>query len=599
MSKGGKKMKKVKIILSLLLCLSCFACASETQTSTQSESQLIPGTYTAIIGAHNGDLTVEVTVSETGLTDVKVTDHQETYGIGYGSSLTPIEVLPKLMVENQTVNVDSISGATITSAAIKAAVTDCLNQANADETFVNKEAPHINLTESEYDVDIVVVGSGIAGLTAANTAKDEGKSVLLVEKLGVVGGSTVRSGGNIFAAGTQVQKANGIEDDAESLFNFLMSYNEDDLLNEAMVRDYAYGIADDMDYLTSNGVEFTAVISAHPTTLTPNRLHLVGPNPVIDAGIGGWLTVPLIESYLSKGGELLLETSATKLLVNENNEVVGIEASNKLDETVTIHAGAVILATGGYGANAEMTERFANLNIYWNTSIGNTGDGLIMAQEVGAQVFDSDGMQFQYVSYDTGETGSTYSGLVVDVSGNRVTNEHGYQSVTAEAFKREGSYVAYVITAVKDGVCVEPYATAQYGVTLDTVPHAESIEELAALINVDPATLAATVERYNELCEAGTDEDFGKPSEYMIPIEGDVYYAMPRYAVTAATFGGLVIDENGHVLNTSDEIIPNLYAAGEVALTGVFAKVYPSCGLAVGNSLHMGRKAALSAVNEE
>ncbi|EEF66806.1 FAD binding domain protein [Holdemania filiformis DSM 12042] len=555
------------------------------------------GTYSAVVTGHNGEMTIETTVDETSIKEVRVIEHTETFGIGYGSVMTPVEVLPERIVKHQTVSVDNVSAATVTSSAIKAGVRDCLTQAGAEETAFSEPAPIANPTESEYTVDIAVVGGGAAGLTAANTALDEGKSVLLVEKMGITGGSTVQSGGNIFAAETAAQKANGVEDSAEELYQFLMSYDEDHLLNEKMIHDYAYGIGKDLDYLADNGVAVTYVTTAQPT-LTPNRLHLTSPKNEIASGIGGGITVPLTKSMLEKGGTLLLETRAETLLTNEQGEVIGVQAVNQAGETVTVKAKAVILTTGGYGSNPEMTARFATFNPIFNSAASSTGDGLTMAGKVGAQIFESDGMQLQYVDFNTGETGSTASGLVVDMKGNRLANEHSYQSVSAEAFKRENNAVNYYITATRDGVCAESYPTVQYGVTLENAVKASSLEELAALIKADPKTLKATVARYNELCEKGTDDDFGKPSDYLIPVEGDTYYAFARYPVAAATFGGLVIDETGHVLNQENQVISGLYAAGEVALTGVFANVYPSCGLAIGNSIHMARNAAAAACGE-
>lgn len=131
---------------------------------------------------------------------------------------------------------------------------------------------------------------------------------------------------------------------------------------------------------------------------------------------------------LEKGGTLLLETRAETLLTNEQGEVIGVQAVNQAGETVTVKAKAVILTTGGYGSNPEMTARFAAFNPIFNSAASSTGDGLTMAGKVGAQIFESDGMQLQYVDFNTGETGSTASGLVVDMKGNRLANEHSYQS---------------------------------------------------------------------------------------------------------------------------------------------------------------------------
>ena len=419
---------------------------SKKNGETETAVHLNAGTYSAVVMGHNGEMTIKTTVDETTIKEVKVLEHTETFGIGSGSVMTPVEVLPERIVEHQTVSVDNVSAATVTSSAIKAGVRDCLTQAGAEETAFSEPAPAANPTESEYTVDIAVVGGGAAGLTAANTALDEGKSVLLVEKTGITGGSTVQSGGNIFAAETAAQKENGVEDSAEDLYQFLMSYDEDHLLNEKMIHDYAYGIGKDLDYLADNGVAVTYVTTAQPT-LTPNRLHLTSPKNEIASGIGGGITVPLTKSMLEKGGMLLLETRAETLLTNEQGEVIGVQAVNQAGETVTVKAKAVILTTGGYGSNPEMTARFAAFNPIFNSAASSTGDGLTMAGKVGAQIFESDGMQLQYVDFNTGETGSTASGLVVDMQGNRLANEHSYQSVSAEAFKRGNNAVNYYITA--------------------------------------------------------------------------------------------------------------------------------------------------------
>ena len=279
---------------------------SKKNGETETAVHLNAGTYSAVVMGHNGEMTIKTTVDETTIKEVKVLEHTETFGIGSGSVMTPVEVLPERIVEHQTVSVDNVSAATVTSSAIKAGVRDCLTQAGAEETAFSEPAPAANPTESEYTVDIAVVGGGAAGLTAANTALDEGKSVLLVEKTGITGGSTVQSGGNIFAAETAAQKENGVEDSAEDLYQFLMSYDEDHLLNEKMIHDYAYGIGKDLDYLADNGVAITYVTTAQPT-LTPNRLHLTSPKNEIASGIGGGITVPLTKSMLEKGGMLLLQ----------------------------------------------------------------------------------------------------------------------------------------------------------------------------------------------------------------------------------------------------------------------------------------------------
>ena len=154
----------------------------------------------------------------------------------------------------------------------------------------------------------------------------------------------------------------------------------------------------------------------------------------------------------------------------------------------------------------------------------------------------------------------------------------------------------YYITAVKNGACVEPYPMLAWGVTMENVPHAATIAELAEQIGMDASALEATVTRYNELCEKGEDEDFGKPAEYMIPVEGETYYAFYMTPGSSVTFGGLQIDTDAHVLDANDQPISGLYAAGEVAFTGLFDAEYPCCGMAIGSAVYYGRVAAANAV---
>ena len=179
--------------------------------------------------------------------------------------------------------------------------------------------------------------------------------------------------------------------------------------------------------------------------------------------------------------------------------------------------------------------------------------------------------------------------MIVTEKGKRFVNEYTYQSHVATAARLDGSVGAFYIATAED-----PNPTVQYGLTLDSTLSADSIEELAEKMNVDKKTLTATVNRYNELCDKGVDEDFNKPSEYMQKIEGKVY-AIPLSRSYTVTFDGLVTDLDSHVLDENNQPIQGLYAAGEVAFTGLFGDEYPSCGLAIGASVRYGRIAGINA----
>ncbi len=558
------------------------------------------GTYTAEVAGMKGPIGVEVTFSDSAITDVKVTEHTETYGLGYGLTTSPIEVLPVEIVKTQSLAVDSVASATVTSAAIKAAVADCVTQAGGDAEAVKSapvEKPAVK--DESYDVDIVVVGAGAAGLAAANTAMEAGANVLIMEKVGVTGGSTTRSGGKVLAAGTPWQEKQNQVDNADMMYDFLMSYDRDGLMNPDLVRAFCDNSKDNLQWLEDRGVQMQDVEPIH-SSLTPLRVHNAKGGGGQTSGHGGQICVPLTQAYEKAGGQIIYNCRADQLLTDANGAVVGVKGTRADGSVVTVNAKSVILATGGYAHNKEMMAAYSAFlpdNSYSGVPTTNVGDGLVMAEAVGAKNTVSPGLQLVSLNYNAYIGIAEESGLIVDATGKRVVDEWTYQSHVASALARAKSPVGYYITATKDGVCAEPYPMVQYGVTMaDKIPHAGTIEELAALINVDPAALKGTVDRYNELCKKGADDDFGKPADYMIPVEGDTYYAFMMNSGSSVTFGGLEIDTSARVLDTNNQPIAGLYAAGEVAHTGLFSDEYPCCGMAIGSAVYYGRVAAETAV---
>ena len=560
-----------------------------TEAVSEPAGAYTAGTYTATARGMRGDVVVEAVFDADAMTQITVKENTETYGIGWGMSTTPVEVLPVLMVENQTVNVDTITGATITSNAIKTAVGDCVAQAGGDAAAM----PEFH-TVSEYaqtmEADVVVVGGGAAGLSAAITAAEGGAKVILIEKQGITGGSTARSGGKILAAGTAWQTKQDFEDNADQMFDYLMSFSEG-LIDEELLRLFCDDSAENLAWLENMGVQVQDVEPIH-SALTPWRVHnTMGGGGQTD-GHGGQISVPLTQKAEEAGVEILYNLSGKELITNGDGAVTGIIAETASGEKVTLNASAVILATGGYCSNQEMMSRYADFMPQTVTSVpaGNVGDGLVMATAIGAKEFDSEGLQLVYVSFTCGVGINEESGLIVTASGERVVDEWTYQSHVAMALARAKSPVGYYIATAND-----PNPTVQYGMTLDSTVKAASVEELAEALSMDPATLQATVDRYNELCAAGKDEDFGKPAEYMIPVEGDTYYAISMNPTTSVTFGGLSINGDSEVLDTNDQPIPGLYAAGEVAFTGLFGTEYPCCGMAIGSGVYFGRIAGTNA----
>lgn len=558
------------------------------------------GTYTATAKGKN-ELTVSVTLSENAIESVEVTDHTETYGLGYGISAAPIETIPAAIVANQSLAVDSVASATLTSAAIKTAVADCIAQAGGDSSDFMTPVEH-NTEDETYTTSILVVGAGAAGLAAAVTAQEAGADVLVMEKTGVTGGSTSRSGGKILAAGTKWQEAQDQQDSAEMMYEFLMSYDVDGLMNADLVKQFCDNSLENIMWLSDRGVQVQDVEPIH-SSLTPWRVHNTQGGGGMTDGIGGQITAPLTNSFEENGGKILYNCEATKLLTDENGAVIGVEGKKANGGTVTVKADNVILATGGFAHSEEYLEPYKSFLPSNGSGVPttNVGDGLRMATEIGAKYDFNPGMQLVYVNYDCYIGIAEESGLIVNNAANRVVNEWTYQSHVASAVARTDSPVAYYITSTKDGVCSEPYAMVQWGVSMETLNYsykASSLDELAELAGLDAESLKATVARYNELCTNGNDEDFGKPAEYMIPVEGDTYYAFPMYPSTSVTFGGLQLNSKAQVLDTNDQPISGLYAAGEVAFGGLFSDEYPCCGMAIGSAVYFGRTAVETILGE-
>ncbi len=591
-------MKKcINSVLAILMAVSFTACsngnstAAETPSSTSATTGYTAGTYTGEATGHNGALSVEVTVSEDKIESVEVKDHTETYGIGYGLKETPIEAIPTQIVENQSLAVDTITGATITSAAIVSAVSNALEEAGADVSALKVKGETVKAEDQEIDADVVILGAGAAGMSAALEASNAGASVVILEKQGIVGGSTTRSGGKLVAAGTPQQEEAGFSGDtADDLYNYLTTYDEYNEINPDKLREFTDHALEDVEWLEGLGVDVINVEPIH-SSITPWRvLNTKGGGGQV-SGIGGQISVPLYNAVEKTDTQIIYNCSADEILM-EDGKAVGAKGTMKDGSTVTVHAKGVIIATGGYAANHELgAAYYAN----YTTSVpaGNVGDGLTMAKEVGADVYDAKGVQEVAVSFTCGVGINEESGLVVNNNGERVVNEYTYQSHVATALRESGSEGGWYIATSSD-----PNATVQYGLTLDSTLSADTVSELAEKMGVDADTLEATITRYNELCDKGVDEDFSKPSEYMYKLEGTLY-AIQMNPVLTVTFGGINTDTGSHVLDTDGNVISGLYAAGETAFVGIFGSEYPSCGVAIGSSVHYGRLAGQNAANEE
>ena len=518
----------------------------------------IPGTYTETGTGFGGEVSVTVTVSENKIEDVQIKGDNETENIGSFA----VDMLDDSILEAQSPNVDALTGATVTSNAILGAVKKALTAAGADLSAFPKpeDKSNVQKTEEELETDIVIVGAGGAGMTAAINAAQAGKNVILLEKMPYAGGNTTKATGGMNAAETHYQKEQGIEDTVEQFVEDTMEgghqLNDRDLVTK-MAEDSAEGI----DWLDSIGAPLPKI--SFSGGATNQRIHA----PEDGSGVGAYLVTALLKKMSEYDNiKVMYNTAATKLL-SEDGTVNGVLAEGQ-DADYTIHAKAVILATGGFGNNEDMIVKYRkDLKGTVTTSApGIMGDGIVMAQEVGADLVDIEQIQLhptveQKTSMLITESVRGDGAILVNQDGKRFTNELLTRDVVSAAeLEQPGSY-AYIIfdQKLRDGLkAIEKYVST--GITVQ----GDTIEDLAAQIEVDPATLAETLKNWNQYVADQNDPDFGRDTGMDNDLSTAPYYAIKIAPGIHHTMGGVHIDTDAEVIDTNGNEIPGLFAAGEV-----------------------------------
>ena len=551
----------MKKLCCLLLTFAMLLVSVTAFSEAQPEASLFtPGTYTGEAQGIFVPVKVAVRVSETEIVSVVIDATGETPELGGIAA----EKMAAAIMNAQTPNVEAVSGATVTSKAIIAAATSALEQSGADIAVLDANRKDTGNSgpkaEKTLDTEIVIVGAGGAGMTAAIMLQQAGKDFIILEKMPYVGGNTTKATGGMNASETHYQKEQGIED-SNALFAADTMKGGHALNDSSLVAVMANSSAGAIDWLDTIGAELPKISFSGGASV--NRIHA----PADGSGVGAFLVDRFSAKLKELGVEVMLETAATELLTDADGKIIGVKAEGP-DAVYTINAKAVILASGGFGANEEMytTYRPDLKGTVTTNAPGATGDGIIMAQALGADLVDIEQIQLHPTVEQTTSILITESvrgdgAILVNQSGVRFTNELlTRDAVSAAELAQEGSY-AYIIfdQKLRDNLkAIEKYVKS--GITVQ----ADTIEGLAEQLQIDPATLAQTLADWNEIVKNQRDTQFGRTTGMKEDLTTPPYYAIKIAPGIHHTMGGVKINTATEVINTDGQAIPGLFAAGEV-----------------------------------
>ncbi|MGX7350350.1 flavocytochrome c [Enterococcus canis] len=549
-------------------------------------------------GKH-GDIKVEVSLKDEKIQDIKVLSQKENDVLAepvYGQ-------LKDTIIAGNSANVDVVSGSTATSEGYIAAVKDAIEKSGLTLAAVKKANRKETKLESDQTYDVVVVGSGGAGFSAAIEAAEAGKSVAIIEKMPTVGGNTLISGGEMNAPGNWVQKNLGIEGDSvESYYEDTMK-GGDNVGDPKMVRIMAEKALTSAEWLRDEiQVEFLE-----------DQLFQFGGHSYKRALIPVRHTGQEIISKMKKKAEtlkipIILNTQATELIQDKDGKVIGVKAIHNEKDQVTFNAQkAVILTTGGFGSNIEMRKKYNSEydERYKSTDTeGTTGDGIVMGEKVGAALTNMENIQtYPVANPETGVISlladTRFDGaILINQEGQRFVEELDRRDVISQAILNQtGGYAYQLWNDTIDAISKTKEAHEdEYNELIEQklLVKAETIEKAAAFFDIDVDNLKATIKKVNEYAKSGDDQDFHHRGG-LVSLEKGPYYIEKAVPSVHHTMGGLVINEKTEVLDKNNQAIPGLYAAGE--LTGVIQGANRLGGNAITDIITFGRIAGQSAGN--
>lgn len=582
MKEGTKKILLV-LMFAAMFAMGCGKKDSlpETNQTVAEDGQaglFTPGTYDGVADGYGGELKVQVVVNEEKIESITILDHHETEGIG----TTAVEQLPGMIVEKQTLAVDTISGCTRSSLAIITAVEDALKDAVSDmrELYAAVETDEEEDWEiEEIKTQVLVIGGGGAGITAAIAASNAGAEVVLIEKMPFLGGAASISGGQVNAGGSEYQKKYGVTNDSPSAIAKDLLAGGHELNDPLLVEMYADEVGPTFDWLVDTiGVTFEENIVSAPEH-SVDRIF-------IGEGKAAGINKYLLDSLNKTGTKVITDVRMSKLYM-EGNKVVGASGvAANTTKAYEVKADLIILATGGFGNNKDLLPESLQSVLYYGP-VSSTGDGLLIAREIGAktQMMEYGKIYPNGIEIEPGIARSTVTAsttvfnqtgtILVDRQGKRLVNETGpYADIRTKMMEQEDQTLFLVMDQqafdlFKERCLENKYATEEEinqwvlnnGTKTPVFANAETLEAAAITAGIDVKGLEEEVAAFN----SGVDNNNDKYDRKLTEKLGDgPYYIVEQKPRFATTLGGLSINENMQVLNEENQVIPGLMAAGEV-----------------------------------
>ncbi|WP_294920523.1 FAD-dependent oxidoreductase [uncultured Lactobacillus sp.] len=530
-------------------------------------------TIKATAEGRNGQIDFDIKVEDNQITDIKVTKTAETPGIFN-------QVVGKLkenIINNQSFAVDAISGASIMTQAMLDSGKKALKENGVNIASQPSNQSHQDVT---YDVDVAVIGSGMAGLMAASRALSMGKKVLLLEKNGYLGGATILNGSNVVGTGSKL---------AATLFGEVAKKDSPQLLVQDIAREcrgtnypllsdlLAQNIGKAVDFIT----EFADLTYQKAETQTIE--HSVDRQIEMPTESSYELITKVANAFTKKGGKILLETRVEHLNKNEQNQLVSLVAEGK-HETVTVNFKSLIMAAGGWGARDYLKHK---TNIPYYGPMTSTGDYFAFAKNMNLASRNLDwykvyphGLEVEpgiakLTTYSTKEA-TGMGAIFVNTSGKRIVNESAPYTHFRDAIAEQKDKIAFVV--MDERTWNRFYELLlKYGFSKDEVQGffdldgkkspilvSGNLQTVAQKAGIDYDNLKKTLTDYDKYVASGNDPEFGRPCQFMHKYEGDTYFVIEQKLRFCTTLGGYETNQRMQLLDQDLKALDNFYAAGEI-----------------------------------